>query len=134
MTAEENWRKDIVTKTARIYLTHEGVVRVDVNIDARQTLENAVENMAAAIECCGPKKRPLLTDIRKAFPMQPEARRYYSGKVLIDNFLAIAILVDTSPVGKMMANIFLRIARPLVPSRMFFDEASATKWLTEFSA
>lgn len=130
MNQDNNWRTDIVTKTARIYLAPPGIVRVCINADARQNLDNARENMAAAIEACGSEKRPLLTDIRKAFPLEPEARRYYSGEVLVDNFLAIALLVDVSPVGKIMANVYLRVARPLIPSKLFFDDVTAVKWLT----
>lgn len=117
------------TSTGEIYLDDRGVVIVRIDRDARQSLADAEENLAAAIKAAGGKKRPILTDIRLCTPMTPEARRYYSGKVLVDSFTALGILVSAGPFGTMMGNIYLRISKPGVPSMLFIDEEKALAWL-----
>lgn len=121
------------TATATVFLAEPGFVRVNIHVQAKQTLEDAKVNLAAAIQACASKKRPLMTDIREAQPLEPEARRYYSGQVLVDHFSALALLVDVSPFGRTMANIYLRVAKPAIPTQMFTEEASAIAWLTEFT-
>jgi hypothetical protein len=119
------------TKTANVFLYENKIVRVNIKSEARQSLSDAQENMQAAVNASLKSKRPLLTDIRMAQPLDPDARRYYSGQALVDHFTAIALLVDISPVGRMMANVYLKIAKPLIPSRMFTDEKAALSWLLE---
>lgn len=117
------------TATAEVTLDHRGVTIVRVNQNARQTLEDAKENLAAAITMGAGAKRPLLTDIRLCEPLTPEARRYYSGKILSDKFTAIAIVIAGDPFGRMMGNIYLKIANPGIPAQLFTDESEAITWL-----
>lgn len=120
------------TSTADICLSPQGIILLRVEKDAKQGLPEAKENLAAAIEACGGRKRPLMTDIRECHPLTPEARRYYSGQVLIDWFSAVSLLIDASPFGRMMGNIYLQIARPGVPTKLFMDEREALAWLGGF--
>ena len=55
-----------------------------------------------------------------------------SGQVLIDGFSALALLVDATPFGRMMGNVYLRIARPGIPTQLFSDEARAIAWLSGY--
>jgi len=59
-------------------------------------------------------------------------RHYYTGEVLLASFLALALVVEATPFGRMMGNIYLRVARPGVPTRLFPDEPSALTWLRTF--
>lgn len=117
------------TATAEIHLNAEGVIVVKIDRDARQDLSHARENLAAAIATGTGKKRPLLTDIRHCYPLTTEARRYYSGKILLDSFTSLGILIDASVFGKMMGNVYIQIARPGIPTRLFVDEHEALTWL-----
>src|SRR5262245_27104961 len=109
------------TTTGLVELNAAGYVHVTIDKDKTQIVSDAVQNLEAAIEACGGRKRPLLVDLRLALPIDPEARRYYSGKVLVDHFLGQAILVDISPVGRMMANVYVKVARPEIPTKIFTD-------------
>jgi hypothetical protein len=122
----------IENSTAVISLKPPGIVYVQIKTNAKQYLEDAKMNLDAAVRVCGNQKRPLLTDIREAQPLEPDARRYYSGQALVDHFSAMALLVDISPMGKMMANIYLKVAQPKIPSRIFTDLSSAEEWLAGF--
>ena len=42
----------------------------------------------------------------------------------------MALLIEASPFGRIMGNVYLRIARPGIPSRLFSEEADAAEWLS----
>ena len=111
-------------------LTADGTVVVRIHPGAAQSLEDARENLAGAIAATGGHRRPLLVDIRGAQPLNADARHHYSGTALDDSFVALAMLIDGSPLGTMMGNVYLRVARPGIPARLFTDEPRAMAWLT----
>src|SRR4051812_45322913 len=123
----------MITKTGDISLSEDGITCVRIFADVKQGLPEAKENLAAAIEVGLRQRRPLLTDIRYCQPLTPEARRYYSGQVLVDCFSALALLIDISPFGRTMGNIYLQIARPGIPTQLFTDENLAINWLKSFT-
>jgi hypothetical protein len=118
------------TKTAWIALNQDGLLIVRVKDGARQSLPDAKENLAAAVTETHGQRRPLLIDIRKAQPLEADARHHYSGQTLVERFSALALLIDGSPFGRMMGNVYLRIARPGIPTQLFSDEARALEWLS----
>jgi hypothetical protein len=117
------------TKTAAIHLDEDGLVIVKIRDNAYQSLEDAKKNLATAISATAGRRRPLLIDIRTAQPLDADARHHYSGQTLVDGFSALALLVESSPFGRMMGNVYLRVARPGVPSRLFTEERRALEWL-----
>jgi hypothetical protein len=117
------------TATARVVLGDDGVLTVRIRPGAYQSLADAKENLAAALAERSGQRRPLLIDIRGGKPLDAEARHYYSGQVLIDGFVALGLLVDASPLGTMMGNVYFRVARPGIPTRLFTAEDRAHDWL-----
>lgn len=124
------------TRTTHIFLHPAGCVIVRA-LGIQQTLEDAQENVAKALEVAGgPHKYPLLVDITKTAPLVSEVRHYYAGGVLSDNFTALGLLVEASPMGRMMGDVFFRMVetanagRDVGPAKVFEDEASAIEWLT----
>jgi hypothetical protein len=120
------------TETAVVRLSGDGVVIVKIRDGARQSLEDARTNLAAALFEATGHRRPLLVDIRTAQPLDADARHYYSGQQLVDSFSAIALLIDSSPFGSMMGNIYLRVARLGIPTQLFTDESRALAWLIKY--
>jgi len=120
------------TRTARIDLNGNGVLVVRINTGAEQSLVDAKENLATAVSETGGRRRPLLIDIRAAQPLDADARHHYSGQTLVDSFSALALLIEASPFGRMMGNVYLRIARPGIPTQLFADEPQAVKWLMNY--
>jgi hypothetical protein len=119
------------TKTAVIHLSDEGVVIVRIRDGAYQSLDDAKTNLATALAATAGRRRPLLVDIRTAQPLDADARHHYSGQTLVDGFLALALLIESSPFGRMMGNVYLRVARPGIPTQLFADERRAVEWLTK---
>jgi hypothetical protein len=120
------------TRTARIALDESGLVIVRIAGGVHQSLADATENLAAAVAETAGRRRPVLIDIRQAQALDAEARHHYSGQVLSDHFSALAMLVEASPLGRMIGNVYLRIARPGIPTQLFTGEAQALKWLSGF--
>jgi hypothetical protein len=118
------------TNTAWIALNDLGLLIVRVKDGAHQSLSDAKENLALAVSETRGERRPLLIDISKARPLEADARHHYSGQTLVESFSALALLVDGSPFGRMMGNVYLRIARPGIPTQLFADEARALEWLS----
>lgn len=119
------------TRTASVSRGH-GYVVTRIDADASQTVADADENLAATIAACGTTQCPLLLDISRCLPLASEVRDRYSDQRLLASFAAIAILIEASALGRMMGNVYLRIARPPIPTRLFTDEASAIAWLRGF--
>ena len=117
------------TNTAVIELEPEGILVVRIRNGAQQLLADAEQNLGAALIERGGKRRPMLIDIRGAVPLDAEVRHYYSGQVLVSGFTALALLVDASPLGRMMGNVYFRVARLDIPISLFVDEARAVGWL-----
>ena len=122
------------TKTGRVALGADGVITVSIQPLVKQTLDNARENLAAALATRDGQRRPLLIDVRGGQPLDAEVRHYYSGQVLVDGFTALGLLVDASPLGLMMGNVYFRVARPGIPTRLFTSADEANRWLREHIA
>jgi len=117
------------TATARIALGNDGVLIVRVRPGARQLPPDARENLDTAIAETRGRRRPLLVDIRGTAPLDAETRHLYSGVTLVAGFTALALLVEASPLGRMMGNVYFRIARPGIPTHLFIEEPPAINWL-----
>jgi hypothetical protein len=118
----------IETNTARIELHDNRIVVARIS-DGVQTLDQARQNLAACCRLAEPSRKPLLVDMRAARPLHPEVRHHYMGERLDASFSALGLLVRASPLGRMMGNAYLRIARPGIPTRIFTDEPKALAWL-----
>jgi hypothetical protein len=117
------------TRTAHVELSETGVVVVRIRNGARQSMSDATENLSTAIATRGGVRRPLLVDIRKAAPLAADVRKQYSGQNIADAFTALALLIDTSPLGRLMGNVYFSVARLPMPMRMFVEESLAFEWL-----
>jgi hypothetical protein len=117
------------TRTARIELSETGIVIVRIRKGARQSLTDASENLSTAISMREGQRRPLLVDIRQAAPLAADVRRTYSAGHIADAFTALALLIETSPLGRLMGNVYLSVARLPMPMKMFVEESLALAWL-----
>ena len=117
------------TATARIGLREDGVVIVRIRQGAHQSPADARENLDSAVAATSGQRRPLLVDIIGAKGLDAETRHLYTGERLVAGFTALALLVELSPLGRMMGNVYFRVARPGIPARLFTDESSAVDWL-----
>ena len=118
----------IKTRTARVDLTEDHIVVARLG-DSVQSVDDARENLAACVHLAAPDRKVLLVDIRAARPLLPEVRHQYMGERLDASFAAMALLVRGNPLGIAMGNVYLKIARPGIPTHIFTKEPKALAWL-----
>ena len=70
-----------------------------------------------------------LIDIRQARLFTKEARDYFA-KDGVEGMTALAI-VGGSYLTVVMANLFMKLSRPLVPTKLFKTKDHALKWLSQ---
>jgi hypothetical protein len=56
-------------------------------------------------------------------------RHFDTGSVISDVCSALALLVEINPLGRMMGNVYLRVAKVGIPIRVFDREPKALAWL-----
>lgn len=105
------------------------IVAIRILPSVLQSLDDARANIEACIRAAGNRPCRLLVDIRKAEILSAEVRHYYTGGQLTEWFSLMALLVEASSLGQVMGNLYLRIARPGVPTRLFSHEGLAMNWL-----
>jgi len=103
MTAES-----ITTRTAQISLREDGLIQTVLNLPkGRESLADAQANIAAVTRLSPEKRRPLLVSSARA-------------------------LLIESLVGQVIANFFISLNKPTVPTRLFTSEVEAVAWLKTF--
>lgn len=73
----------------------------------------------------------VLADIRQAKSVSREARALFGEAA--DRYAALALLAGSLPT-QVIANFFIGLNRPKVPTQMFTDEAKALTWLRQYVA
>jgi hypothetical protein len=116
------------SRVAKIWVGQDGIVRIIHTPGAEVTLEDAQETMAAYKKLNNGKRMPLLVDTKSMKSISREARHFYSGEEAAACAGAAALIVGT-PVSKVLANFYLGLSNPKLPSRLFTSEDEALVWL-----
>ena len=80
------------------------------------------------LRLCGGKPYALLVDPKAGSTINDEARVLLASREMGDLTIAKAILIYTQK-QKIIGNIYLKINKPYVKTRIFTDRAKAIKWL-----
>jgi hypothetical protein len=118
------------TRTLDLHRDEAGVVSVRVRRGTTQALDDARANVEAVIQLFRGRPGPLLVDLRQAQPLPAEARHHYAER-LAETCTAQALLVEDSPHGRTIGEIYMEITRPIVPTDVFTDELAALSWLRQ---
>jgi len=116
------------TRAARIE-ARDGLLFVRIRPGVHQTLDDARENLDACTLESGGERCGLLLDISQAVPLDPTVRHFYRGPAVDGVCSALALVVEVSPLGRMMGNVYMRVAKLGVPTRIFDREQEAISWL-----
>lgn len=77
------------------------------------------------------KAYPTIANIITIKKITKEARDFLASKEGCAGITVFAILIN-SPIGSMIGNFWMRINKPLVPTRIFTKEEDAKKWLKQY--
>ena len=119
----------VTTKTCKVWLGDDGIVRSIMHPGAEDCLETAKENVSAGIKVSGGIKRPLLLDMSKIKSMDKDARDYYARCDKREGSEKAVALAVKSPVSRMIGNFFLGLNKSTIPTRLFTDDKKALEWL-----
>ena len=114
-----------------MYIDDDGILRVTLFEGANVDLENIKENYKTYKSLLGERKALLLIDSRVKYTFTKEARKYAAGSEMILDRMATAFVVN-SFANKLIANIYIKFYKPVVPTKMFSSEESALRWLRSF--
>lgn len=124
-------RNEMTTETGSLFLDPQGIVHVTSFPGVEETLTQAQASVAAIRKVSENTARPLLLDMRPIRSQRREVREYYNSAEAASAYKAVAILVS-SPVSKMIGNIFIGIGKLPVPTKLFSAEPEALDWLKTF--
>ena len=116
------------SRNAKLWLGEDCIVRIIYMPDSEVTLEDAREIMDAYHKLRKGRRLPLLIDTRTMKSFARGARHLFAGEEAQGCASAAAIIVDT-PVSKVLANFYLGLSKPRLPSRLFSSEDEALAWL-----
>lgn len=125
-TVNDSWRETRYTKIRREGDILHCIFRDCPNV----TLEIAQHCVQQRLAAAAGINYPCLIDMRDVKTATQEARAYFAKEGSV-GITAGALLIG-SQVTKMIANLFLLINRPAVPTRMFTNEMAARTWLRKF--
>ena len=126
---ETNWA---YTETAKIRLRADGFIHVEISTLRDQSPQDAVENLGLASSFCTEKRRGVILDLRGTNPLLPETRKIYVDPQMANSYRALALIVSSDKVSRLMANIYMHVARLPFPMRLFLDIEEAKEWLNGF--
>jgi len=127
--ATESEARVITHPKFRMWLRPDGIVQLRWVPRVTMVLEDALAATHAMTELTGGRQSPLLVDVHDVGPQDRPARNEFTSRG--DLVSAVALIVG-SPLSRMMGNFFLGVSKPMAPTRLFDDEASALIWLGEF--
>lgn len=113
----------------RMWLRPDGIVSLAFVPRIATDLADALAAVEAMTRLTRGRRSPLLVSLHAAGPQDRPARAEFARRD--DVVSAVALIVDT-PLSRIIGNFYLSVNRPIAPTRLFDDEATAVAWLLEF--
>lgn len=115
-----------------LWLDDDGILIAVNKPSIRDTLNDALEKIAAVVQLSDGKPRPLLVDTTETKSVSREAREAYAQAGKDGKVVALA-LVTGSAVSRIIANFFLNFHKPPIPVRLFNSRGPAKDWLMQYT-
>lgn len=122
----------IRSSTGHTWIDEHGIIIAVADAQDIHTLEHAKESVAAIAALTQGVRRPFLIDMTNVKSMSREARAYHAGPEPAKVINAVAILTGSN-IGKMIANFFISLTNPVLPTRMFTGVEDAKQWLLKYT-
>jgi hypothetical protein len=122
----------IASSSGLTWIDANGVIIAQAYPHELHTLEHALENQRVNEMLAGGIRRPFLIDMTKVKSMSKEARAFYAGPEPAKILKAVALLTKSN-FGRLVANFFISLTTPSIPTRMFLSYAEAYEWLAQFN-
>ncbi len=114
-----------------VTLRKDGVLQIDVNDNVDVGIDECVELTNAYQILIGDSKVPLLHIVGNYVTMDKDAREYSASEIGLKFSIAEAFVINSLP-QKMLANFYMRVNKPAVPTKFFDSIEKAEEWLKNF--
>lgn len=118
---------EISGKNFRVYRVAPGFLRCDHPDGAEVNSQDAHDILAAAAKLTDGSPTPVLVDLRETRSVSREARKTFRESRVTSK---MALYVE-SPLSRTLANFFIGVTRPDVPTKVFTDLDDAQEWLLD---
>ena len=119
-------------KKAVVFLRSDGIVQIDIKVGVDELSLDDFKDITEAIKIVGKgKKCPILSVASGYINVEKEAREFSAGEEGTKYTLADAFVLHSFAL-KLIGNFYLKIDKPIVPTKMFTSTESATQWLKTF--
>lgn len=126
-----NYLKKIKTPKATLYLYENTLVKVVTHENQVLDVEDMKEIQAARRKLVDGKPYLIYSVTESFASITPEARLFGTQKEVIDERLALAIVVKTLT-HRIIGNFFIQLHKKHTPAKLFSNEKDAVKWLMKF--
>lgn len=117
------------TRTARIWLSGDGIIHLVYSAQVEVTLNEMMENIRALTAVSNGQKRPILADIRN---MRSADRDVREQSMKLGHIVKCAAIIASSQTTIMLGNLFMNFNKPEFPTRLFRTEEDGIAWLKSF--
>ena len=121
----------VASASGLTWLDDSGIIIAVGRNHAIHTLEHALENQKINETIANGVRRPFLIDMTDVKSMSHEARAFYAGPEPPKILTAVAILTN-SHLGKVVANLFMTLTQPTLPTKLFTSFEAAKDWLMQY--
>ena len=94
-------------------------------------LEISKQVVAERMKVSNGKPTPIFIDLINVVTTDTKARKYMASKEAVEFIKAGAFLLDNE-IMKLAGNIFIKIDKPLITTKLFTDRDKAIAWLQDF--
>ena len=121
----------IVLPHSTIALRSDGIIELNTKIDFYYTLKETIEGIKAIGKLSGGKLVRVLKIAGNGSSVDAESRKYIASGIGSRFSIAEAILIETFA-HKLIGNFYLKVERPIKPTKLFNDKDKAVEWLLNF--
>lgn len=108
------------------------IIQIEFEQNTVLTLKLAKALVKQRLEVSNQTDFRLYIDIRNVISIDEQTRRYLAGSEGTQNAIAAAIHVE-NPLSKFLANLFIKVDKPLKPIKLFTQKRKALIWLKKFN-
>lgn len=128
MNALHHTAKSIDLSHSRVMLREDGILELHTNNEHVYSIEDTKENVESFGRLTGGKKAPVLIIGGSFTSISKETRIFMASEESLKYSAAEAFLLK-SLAQKILINFYIRVDKPLVPTRVFTDKEKAIEWL-----
>ena len=116
---------------SEVFLRADGIVEIHVHENADIGEKECKDIMKAYEQILEPKRYPLLHMVGNYVTMDKEAREFSSSEEGLRFSKAEAFVINSLP-HKILANFYMKVNKPSVPTKFFGTKQEAVAWLLKF--